>query len=51
MHKRLELNGFSPFAFDIQASLKICAYKMVFFWGGGGEEGEELGNIAKEWYL
>ena len=49
----LELNGFSLFEFDIKASLKICAYKMAFFWGGGGggEECEELRNIAIERYL
>ena len=49
MLKRLELNGFSLFAFDIKASLKICAYKLFFL--GGGEECEELRNIAIERYL
>ena len=54
MLKRVELNGFSQFAFDMKASLKICACKLFFFGGGGGgrgEECEELGNIAIERYL
>ena len=38
MLKRVELNGFSQFAFDMKASLKICACKLFFY--GGGEEGE-----------